>query len=204
MLIQSRRFISALHFWTDHDSCHMSSAMLFIAAGAFVEKNYEYSILLKSGACDQGCDVCLQPGIRRAQTAVMPVMQHVGHDEGELGKALIREIRRKLCEWYQVVFLGAVGHVRKVGEWVVMFHIGIDVASRVTCLRKTVNVGLPRLAGGEQMPNHIVLRQCATKSVIVCNDLAGAEHEVIADGRMRIRVILRCQCVFAGKTVQVG
>ena len=68
----------------------------------------------------------------------------------------------------------------------VVASIGRDVSG----LRQTVFISLPCLSGCEQVPDNVVSRNCAIKTVIVRDDLPGGEFEVVADRRMCVGVVL--------------
>jgi hypothetical protein len=46
------------------------------------------------------------------------------------------------------------------------------------------------------MPHHIVGCHGLIVAIVIGDGLAGGQFEVVADGRMRIRVILRCYSTF--------
>src|SRR5438270_9818947 len=77
------------------------------------------------------------------------------------------------------------------------------VGAKISDTWQALFVGLPGFAGGEKVPNHIVGSYRAGKAVVVGDDLSGGHHEVVANRRMRVGVILSRQAVLARETVQV-
>jgi len=50
----------------------------------------------------------------------------------------------------------------------------------------------------------VVDANCSCIRIVAGDELAGGEHEVVADGGMKVRVVLRGQSVLRGEAVQVG
>ena len=83
------------------------------------------------------------------------------------------------------------------------FHIWVRGASCVAGVRKAFGICLERLSRSKQVAYDIILRERAAETVVIGDDLTGGEHEVIADRRVGIRIILGRQTIFFGQTVEV-
>src|SRR6266567_2390511 len=117
---------------------------------------------------------------------------------------MVGEIGGELAERHQIVFFAAaVGYIGKIGQRVVALYVGIVAASSVTGGRQALGVGLEGFSCGEQVADNVVLRKSAAQTVVVGDGLAGGEHEVIADRRMSVGVVLRGQTILGGQAIQV-
>jgi len=85
----------------------------------------------------------------------------------------------------------------------VLARVIADIAAGVTHRRQVLRVRLPRLAGREEPPDDVVVRHDARIIVVVGDDFPDRHHEVVADRRVRIGVILRREPVLLGQTVEV-
>ncbi len=103
----------------------------------------------------------------------------------------------------QVLLLrGAILHVGEVSNGdvpnVVLSPAAGAIAAEVADRGQALGVGLPGFARSQQFPYHVVRGdgECGGGiAVVVGEDLAGGEHQVVTNGRVGIRVILRGQSV---------
>src|SRR2546425_3258633 len=82
--------------------------------------------------------------------------------------------------------------------------VAISVAAHISDRRQVFGILLPGFPGAEQMSNDVVGRDFAGKVVVVGDDLTGGEHEVVADGRVRVRVVALGVGVSGRQAVQIG
>jgi hypothetical protein len=82
-----------------------------------------------------------------------------------------------------------------------------DVAATVTAdvanARQRVGVFPPRLSCRDELADDIVVRNCRAVVVVVRNDRAGRQREIVADARMSHREIIRSQTAAVGQRVRV-
>ncbi len=67
--------------------------------------------------------------------------------------------------------------------------VGASIAAGVSDEGQIFGILLPGFSGRDQVPNDIVGCDRAGKPVVIGNDLPGGQHKVIADGRVRVRVV---------------
>ena len=94
---------------------------------------------------------------------------------------MVGKIGSELRKRYQIVFLAALRYVRKVSERIVALHVWVNTTSRISDAWQAFGVGFPSLSCGQQVPNDIVLGNCAAHRVVVGDDLACSHHEIVAD-----------------------
>ena len=82
-------------------------------------------------------------------------------------------------------------------------HVWILAASGVARLRKTFCIRFEGLSSREQVAHDVVARNGAAEAILIGDDLTGRQHEVVANRRMRICIVLRGQAVFICQAVQV-
>jgi len=82
-------------------------------------------------------------------------------------------------------------------------HVWILAAPGVARLRKTFCVRFEGLSSREQVANDVVLCDRAAHAVVIRNNSTGGQHEIVANRRMRICIVLRGQAVFICQAVQV-
>src|SRR2546430_16253767 len=113
VLIQRGGLIAGLRLRTDGHP-YDPTAPVGIVAARLVEHDDEQPVLLEHRALDQRADVVLEPGIRRAQRAIVRVVAQIRHDVREMGERTVRPIRRELRERYVVTRLyRVVRHLRE-------------------------------------------------------------------------------------------
>lgn len=140
-----------------------------------------------------------------AEAAIMCIVLHVWHDERKIRKLTIGQIGGKLTEGNQIPQLvWAIHYIGKVGERIVVFHVGISIAASVADGGQILSVGLPSFARAQEMTNEIVGTDRTGEAVMVGDDLASREHEVVADGRMSVCKVLGSQSVLVCQTFEVG
>src|SRR5579872_1998142 len=112
----------------------------------------------------------------------MRVILQVRDYERIFGQLIAAEIDRELGKRNQVVqLILAVHDVAEIREWVVVLRIWINIAAGVTDAREALAIGLPGFARTQEMANHVVGSDRSHESVIVSDDLAGRELEVVSN-----------------------
>src|SRR5262249_3877599 len=134
---------------------------------------------------------------------IMGIMLRVGNDERILRQGVISEIAGELRKRNYVCRLSAIaGDVGKVGERIVMLQVPIYVLAGVASPRQTLGISTPGFPGSNQLAHDVIVRHGSRECVIVGDDLARGQHEVISNGRVRVREIVCRQSELTGERVQ--
>src|SRR5437660_12657107 len=169
----------------------MSATVGGIAVVALIKDDNEQTIFHEVGIRQQRRDVGFQPSIGGSKGPVVGVVQLIGHDEGIIRQIVISQIGSEMRERNQVHLLHrAVHDVAEVRERVMVPDIRIFVAAGVSGVGQALGIGLPIFAHSKKMANNIVGGDGGHIAIAVSDDLPGGHHEVIADRRVSIGVVL--------------
>ena len=78
-----------------------------------------------------------------------------------------------------------------------------DIRLNVASVGQALLVRFPGFARSHQMAHHIIGRDRAGVAVVIGDDLARRQHEIVANRRMRIGVVLRPEAVAFGQAIQI-
>jgi len=153
-------------------------------------------------AVKQGLNhIILEPLIRDGTSrkgAVVPVIAKVGGDE----RIIWQHVCSKIVSEPQVRILKSdiavqtvALHIRNVGNRAVPDGVLAAVSPKIAGARQTFRITLPRLANCLHLPNNVIAgiwESAGTRiaAVVVGRDHAPAQVVVVADGRVRGRVIV--------------
>ena len=154
----------------------------------------------------------LEPRVGRGERArlclaaagIVRIVAQVGHDHGVVGKRAVGQVHRKLRERHQVLqLLLVIHHVGEKRDDVVPPRIAPRITACITHGWQVFRVRLPRFPCREQPSDEVVLGDDTRVVVIVRDDLPHRQHEVVADGRMRVRVVFRRKPIVPCEALQV-
>ena len=187
---------------TDERADHAASAVGVVTA-RFIEHYDQQAVLLESGVFDQRIDVALEPVVGGAEATIVGSIATVRADERVVGQVAGRQIGGEMRERYQVLLLrGAVMYVSEISNGnmadIVLSPAAGGIAAQVAHRGQALGISFPGFSRSHQFAHHVVRGDGQAGggfTVIVGEGLAGGEHEVVADGRMRIGVIPRGQSI---------
>src|SRR5512142_3240899 len=194
----------------------MAAAVRAVGGSRFVKNDNQQAVLLKHRAGEQRAQVVLQPvvgggelqaigAVGGAVGTIVGVVLGVGHNVGENRKLVVAQVGGELSERHQILTLyAAVADVTEIRKRIMALEVRILVAASVADRGQAFGVGLPGLAGRDQFPNQVVRVHGAGEGIVSCDQLAGGQHEVVADGGMGVGIVISGQAVLAGQTVEVG
>ena len=203
MLIMGSAPEPFLHQRACHHRCNLASTEGRIGVEALIEYDNQQSVFLELRVIEDGGDILLQPCIRLLQRSVVRIVIHVGNNKGKIRQLAVIKICCKLGERNQVEPLhAAVHHIGKIRKRIVVLQVRARIAADISHRGKALRITLPRLARAEQMAHDVIHIHRSGEGVVIGNDLAGSQHEVIADRGMSIGEILRGQRVLRREAIE--
>ena len=134
----------------------------------------------------------------------MTVVVVVRNDKRVLRQRAIGQVRPELAKGDQVLGLSAVvAHVGKIRERVVVLGVTARVTARISHGGQILRIFLPGFPGLDELANDIVVRNSVGKTIVVCDDLPGGQHEVITDRGMCVRIVALRESVSRRQAVQI-
>ena len=134
----------------------------------------------------------------------MPIVAQIGHDVRVVRQRPVGQVRRELRERHQPPNLRGVVHdVREQRERIVLPGVIPDVPAGIPYVRQVLRVRLPGPSGLEQLPDDVVVGHDRRVVVVVGDDLPDVHHEVVADGRVGVRIVLRREPVLLRQAVEI-
>ena len=177
-----------------------------------VEKDDQQTILLKEGALDERVDIGLKPGISLGQRPFVSVVIDIGHNPRILGQCALRQVVGEVVG--EVHHVGAlrrnVRHIGEVGKGVVVFHVSARVATRVARRGDALDIGLPGLAGRQELAHNVVIadhtrgRGAIPKLGVVPFEFTYRRHEIVVNRRVCVGGVAGRQTVFRDQGIEVG
>ena len=84
-----------------------------------------------------------------------------------------------------------------------VLQIWIDISSKISGAGQAFGIASPCLVGVCEFADDVVIGDGARKGVVEGFDLAGGQHEIVPDRRVRVSVVLRREAVLRGEAVQI-
>ena len=138
----------------------------------------------------------------------MRVVAPVWHNERIIGHLIVCKIRRELREGHHIKELRtATDDIREIHKRIVVLEIETAVSACIAYGREVFGIHFPGLAGGQKLPHDIVDVQSPGRRhviVVVSNNLAGSQHEVVANRGMGVGIVVGGKTILADQTVQIG
>src|SRR5689334_3019667 len=135
----------------------------------------------------------------------MSVVMHVRSNKGIVRQLAVRQVCREVREGNDIQPLDtAVYNIGKVREWSVVADVRISIAADISDGRDRLGIALPCLSGGKQVTHNVVGGDGGGISVVIGDDLASGQFQIIPDGRVRVGIRLCQQYILRRKAVEVG
>jgi hypothetical protein len=187
---------------------HLPPAVRCIGGIRFIEVHDQNAIAAGAKCTEAGEQryyAGLQPTVSLQRRTVVRVVVNVGNDEGELRQRVVGQVDSELRERRNDAIgdLGVIRHIGEQRERVVADDVSPGVSAQIT-LGDAFGIDFESYAGSEHAAGDVIHVPHLRRAVVRGENLSCCEHEVIADGWMRVGVVTGGECAVTDQRIQIG